>query len=66
MLTGVAGISGSKAEISIGQGDKSNLPKDVRDTIGDRPLIQLTLSIDGRQIDLSHSSFIGHRFVSIA
>ncbi|MCL6558465.1 MAG: S-layer homology domain-containing protein, partial [Firmicutes bacterium] len=49
MLTGVAGISGSKAQITIGQGDKSNLPQDVRDAIGDKPLIQLTLSIDGRQ-----------------
>ena len=37
MLTGVEGISGSKAKISIGQGDK--------------PLIQLTLSIDGIQIN---------------
>jgi hypothetical protein len=49
MLTGVAGISGSKAVISIGQGDKSNLPEDVKDAIGDKPLIRLTLTIDGRQ-----------------
>ncbi|MGE5580456.1 MAG: leucine-rich repeat protein [Bacillota bacterium] len=51
MLTGVLGISGSKAEISIGQGDKDNLPDDVKAAIGDRPLVQLTLSIDGKQFD---------------
>ncbi|MDD2498556.1 MAG: S-layer homology domain-containing protein [Desulfitobacteriaceae bacterium] len=51
MLTGVADADGNKAQITIGQGDKSNLPKDVKDAIGHRPLVQLTLSIDGRQID---------------
>ncbi|HHT47428.1 MAG TPA: hypothetical protein GX004_09140 [Firmicutes bacterium] len=51
MLTGVANTDGNKAQITIGRGDKSKLPKDVRKIIGDRPLIQLSLSIDGRQID---------------
>jgi len=51
MLTGV---SGSKAEITIGQGDKSGLPPDVKAVIGSRPLIQLTLSIDGKQTDWSN------------
>jgi uncharacterized repeat protein (TIGR02543 family) len=54
MLTGVSGISGSKAEIAIGQGDKSSLPEDIRDAIGDRPLIQISLSIDGKQTDWSN------------
>lgn len=54
MLTGVSGISGSKAEISIGQGEKSALPEDVQAAIGDKPLIQLTLSIDGKQTDWSN------------
>jgi hypothetical protein len=54
MLTGVEGISGSKAQISIGQGDKSNLSADIKAAIGDRPLIQLTLSIDGKQTDWSN------------
>lgn len=56
MLTGVEGISGSKAEISIGQGDKENLPDDVKAVIGDKPLIQLTLSIDGKQTNWSNPS----------
>lgn len=56
MLTGVAGISGSKAQITIGQGDKDTLPGEVKAAIGDRPLIQLTLSIDGRQTDWSNPS----------
>ncbi|MFY9188916.1 MAG: S-layer homology domain-containing protein [bacterium] len=54
MLTGVSGISGSKAEIAIGQGDKDNLPDAVKAAIGDRPLVQLTLSIDGKRIDWSN------------
>lgn len=54
MLTSVSGISGSKAQISIGQGDKTTLPEDIRDAIGDRPLIQLSLSIDGKQTDWSN------------
>ena len=51
MLTGVSDISGRKAEITIGQGNKENLPEDVKAAIGDRPLVQLTLSIDGKQTD---------------
>lgn len=54
MLTGVAHISGSKAEIAIGQGDKDNLPDAVKAAIGDRPLVQLTLSIDGKRTDWSN------------
>ncbi len=54
MLTGVSGISGSKAEIAIGQGDKDNLPDTVKAAIGDRPLLQLSLSIDGKQTDWSN------------
>jgi uncharacterized repeat protein (TIGR02543 family) len=56
MLTGVLGISGSKAEIAIGQGDKDNLPDTVKAAIGDRPLVQLTLSIDGVRTDWSNSN----------
>ena len=56
MLTGVAGVSGSKAEIIIGEGDKNNLPDDVKAAIGDKPLISLTLKIDGKQTDWSNSN----------
>lgn len=54
MLTGVSGVSGSKAEIAIGQGDKDNLPDALKAAIGDRPLLQLSLSIDGKQTDWSN------------
>ncbi|MDD4401916.1 MAG: cell wall-binding repeat-containing protein [Desulfitobacteriaceae bacterium] len=54
MLTGVKGTAGSKAQLTIGQGDKTNLPKDIQTAIGNRPLIQLTLSIDGNQTDWSN------------
>ncbi|TVX99085.1 S-layer homology domain-containing protein [Cohnella terricola] len=42
---------GLKAEITIGQGDKSGLPDSVKTTIGDKPLIQLAVKIDGKQIE---------------
>jgi hypothetical protein len=51
MLAGITVPEGNKAQITIGQGDKSGLPDDVREAVGDRPLIQLTLSIDGTQTD---------------
>ncbi|HWR55621.1 MAG TPA: S-layer homology domain-containing protein [Negativicutes bacterium] len=49
MLSGT-GITGD-AGLTIGTGDKSNLPDDVKAAIGDRPLIQLSLSVDGKQTD---------------
>lgn len=54
MLTGILGISGSNVKISISEGNKDNLPEDVRAAIGDRPLIQLKLSLDGERIDWSN------------
>ena len=51
MLTGILGASGNRARITISQGDKSGLPADIREAVGERPLIQLTLSIDGNRID---------------
>jgi alpha-tubulin suppressor-like RCC1 family protein len=48
MLTGIEDAEGNNAQITIGKGDKSNLPEEVKDAIGDRPLVQLTLSIDGK------------------
>ncbi|KXL54230.1 endo-1,4-beta-xylanase A precursor [Anaerotignum neopropionicum] len=49
MLTGAKGQDGSKAQITMGEGDKDNLPDQVKDAIGNRPLIQLTLAVDGNQ-----------------
>lgn len=54
MLAGVSGAEGKKAEITIGQGDKSNLPDEVKTAIGDRPIVQLTLTLDGAQTDWSN------------
>lgn len=51
MLTGIAAGDGRIAEITIGEGDKSALPEVVQAALGDRPLIQLSLSINGRQTD---------------
>lgn len=54
MLDNIPVIVGKKVEISIGQGDKSGLPDDVKAAIGDRPLISLSLLIDGKQTDWSN------------
>ncbi len=49
MLMGVADITGGQAEITISEGDKNGLPESVKSAIGNMPLIQLTLTINGRQ-----------------
>ena len=51
MLAGMAGTEGSSAGITIAQGDKSGLPDEVKAAIGDRPIVQLTLTLDGKQTD---------------
>jgi sugar lactone lactonase YvrE len=51
MLAGITGVEGKKAEIVIGQGDKDNLPNEIKEAIGDRPLISLSLTLDGVQTD---------------
>jgi len=44
-LTGEAGIM-------IGEGDRESLPDDVKAAIGEKPLIQLTLMLDGHPTSL--------------
>ena len=51
MLTGVTAADGKKVEISISQGDKSELKEAAKTAIGSRPLIQLALTLDGKQIE---------------
>ncbi|GGH35921.1 S-layer homology domain-containing protein [Paenibacillus segetis] len=55
MLSSMEGMEGHKAEITIGQGDRSDLPDSVNTAIGTRPLIQLAMSIDGKQIEWNNS-----------
>ncbi|HWR54970.1 MAG TPA: S-layer homology domain-containing protein, partial [Negativicutes bacterium] len=54
MLSGT-GLTGD-AGLTIGTGDKSNLPDEVKEAIGDRPLIQLSLSVNGQQRDWNNPS----------
>lgn len=49
MLLGGLAAEAQKVGITLGQGDKSLLPEDVREALGDRPLIRLSLAVDGRQ-----------------
>lgn len=48
MLSGIVGVGGQKAGITVGQGDKSGLSEEVRKYIGDRPMVRLTLTLDGK------------------
>jgi uncharacterized repeat protein (TIGR02543 family) len=47
MLAGIPGTEGKKAGITIAQGDKSGLPDNVKAAIGDRPIVKLTMTLDG-------------------
>ncbi len=51
MLAGMADLEGKTAGINVGSVDKSKLPEDIRKAIGDRPVLSLTLTLDGEQVD---------------
>jgi hypothetical protein len=54
MLSGVPGAEGKKAAITIGAGDKAGLSEEAKSAIGARPLITLSLMLDGVQADWSN------------
>lgn len=56
MLSGIADAGGKTAGITIGKGDKSALPGDVTKAIGERPLVQLTMNVDGKKMDWKNES----------
>jgi hypothetical protein len=56
MLTGISGIAGKQAEIVIKSGDKNSLSENVKAAIGDRPLIALSLTLNGVQTDWNNPS----------
>jgi hypothetical protein len=51
MLAGIPDLEDSSAGITVSQGDMSGLPDEVKAAVGGRPLIRLTLTIDGRQAE---------------
>lgn len=51
MLTGLSEAGGKAATISIGHGDKSKLSSELKTSLGDRPLIQLNMTVDGKLIE---------------
>ncbi len=55
MLTGTDAVSGDTAKIEIGLVDSSEFSDEARDAVGDRPVVSLTLYIDGTQTDWSNS-----------
>ncbi len=56
MLTGTAESSGEEAVLKIGKGSMSTLPEEVKAALGDRPIIQLTLTVDGKDTLWSNPS----------
>ncbi|WP_053956385.1 S-layer homology domain-containing protein [Inediibacterium massiliense] len=48
MLTGTDATLGSKAQVHIGAVNTSDLPRDAQTSVGNRPIIFLSLSIDGK------------------
>lgn len=51
MLTGISGINGKQAVITIGEGDKSKLADDIKAVIGEKQLVQLTVEVDGKRME---------------
>jgi len=51
MLAGMAGLDGKTAGIRIEPGDRTNLPENIKAAIGDKPVIQFSLYIDGKRIE---------------
>lgn len=49
MLTGTPESSGKEIALEIGKGDKSGLPAEMKAALGDRPIIQLSLKVDGKE-----------------
>jgi hypothetical protein len=54
MLTGTGLESRGDIGITIGEGDKFGLPDNVRQAIGDRPIVKLTLTVEGEQENWSN------------
>ncbi|MPM07665.1 hypothetical protein SDC9_53972 [bioreactor metagenome] len=48
MLTGIDSATGSKAQVSIGMVKTSDLPSAAQEQVGNRPIVSLHLSIDGK------------------
>jgi len=51
MLEGTEGANGKEIGITIGQGDKSQLPDNIKQALGDKPLVQLSMTVDGKQTE---------------
>jgi hypothetical protein len=56
MLTQEAAAGAKNVSLTIAQADISGIDKGIRDQIGDRPVIQLNLRVDGRPYEWSNES----------
>lgn len=56
MLTGVVDTDGKDASITLGKGDISLLPEDIKKALGDRPLIKIMLTLDEELVEWNNPS----------
>ncbi|MFP4979356.1 S-layer homology domain-containing protein, partial [Paenibacillus sp. CN-4] len=49
MLAGTTESNGKEVALEIGKSDKSKLPAEVKAALGDKPVIQLSLKVDGKE-----------------
>ncbi|MBW7462333.1 hypothetical protein K0U00_50605, partial [Paenibacillus sepulcri] len=56
MLKGMTGTEGKTAGITIGPGDKTGLSAEAAAAVGGRPLVELTLALNGMQTSWNNSS----------
>jgi hypothetical protein len=51
MLAGTPAENSDEVSVTIGEGDTSQLSSELRDTIGDRPVVELELRSDGETVE---------------
>ncbi len=56
MLQAADAAGAEKVSLTIALGDKSKLPKDIREQLGNRPVTELSLKIDGQSTFWSNNS----------
>lgn len=54
MLSGTSGAGDKKIGITVGQAEKGNIPVEAARDIGDKPVISLTMTVDGKQTEWSN------------
>lgn len=54
MLAGMENIEGKTVGITLGKADTSELPDDIKAMVGNHPILSLTMTLDGEEMDWSN------------